>query len=145
MLALLLIGLGLLLLAMGITKLIRRPGSRPIGAPRPPTRKAVHRAPPREDVEHVLYVARWAHNERPCYFGISNDQMDREAGHKRRSWWWPYCTGQLQVVGRFPNRTEALAAEKRTIYRAAMAGEQLTNVQHNPRRPVRRSDVRLAA
>ena len=88
----------------------RRPAARPVHRVDPRQPIPVKRKPPRADVEHVLYVAHWAFTDRPCNYGISNEPLDREAGHKRRSWWWAFSTQQLIEVRRFPNRTTALVA-----------------------------------
>lgn len=102
------------------------------------------RRPPRTHVPHVLYGYKWSLTRRWCYFGISNEEDARAARHEAKSWWHPYSTGTMHIVGRFPDRQSALDAERRAIGRAVAAGEQLTNTHHNPR-PVRRSDVRIAA
>jgi predicted GIY-YIG superfamily endonuclease len=144
MLAWILVALAVWLLTVAIYRGLRGPR-----APRrvPPSPRRPRRGLPREDVEHVLYRVDWAlwRPGRPCYFGITNNLAERQAGHARRSWWWPLSTRRLTVIGRFPSRSAALAAERRTIRTAVVSHrERLTNTQHNPR-PVRRHDVRLVA
>jgi hypothetical protein len=123
--------------ASGRRRVRNRP---PVSGParnRPPRRQ-----PPRADVEHVLYAAHWQFTDRPMYFGISNDLAARAKRHAATSWWWRFSDRELHVIGRFPTRAAALAAERRAIPIAVRAGERLTNTHHNPR-PVRKGDVRV--
>lgn len=138
-LVLVLLALWLLLALIRQVRSSRTRGRTPTA---PPLRPAPKRRPPRADVQHALYVAHWAHTDRPMYFGISNNIGARAKRHAATSWWWQFSGRQLHVVGLYPTRASALAGERQAITAAVRAGERLTNTHHNPR-PVRKGDVRV--
>lgn len=101
--------------------------------PAPPVKRVPRQI--RVAVPHLLYMYRWARDDRPAYFGISNEP---EARHRRHGvdpddlWWYQLSDGVMYEVGWYPDRTAARAAEVSIIQRHALAGEYLANTHHNP-------------
>lgn len=90
----------------------------------------------RADVPTALYGYEWVGGE-VCYLGISNEPTARDRRHAvdpDDAWWYGNSTKTMRVLAWFPNRAEALAAERRAIGRAAASGAFLANTHHNPNR-----------
>lgn len=101
---------------------------RPVPVPPATTRRV------RTEVDHLLYVYRWAAGG-DAYFGISNEpgrRHDRHTVDPRDAEWFPLTTGVMYEVGWYPNRALAERAEADIIRREALRGALLANTRHNP-------------
>jgi hypothetical protein len=133
-------GLLLLILALwliaAVVSAIARWRPQPV---RPPVVAPVRRAV-RADVPHALYdyllpagLVR--------YTGISNEPPARDRRHAKDpddQWWYQGTTKVMYVIGWYPNRDAALAAERIRVRTLALAGHPLANDHHNPVRRPRR-------
>lgn len=61
------------------------------------------------------------------YVGCTRDPIERDRAHRRKSWYRSVASVRRTI---FPNRTHALAVEKRAI----QAERPAYNVQHGPSR-----------
>jgi predicted GIY-YIG superfamily endonuclease len=106
-----------------------RPRPAPVMAPS--TRRRI-----RANMPHDLY--RYEHVDRPglpWYIGISVEPLARHRRHGRDEkdrWWYTQSTGEMIVIARFPNRAQALAAERAAIQSAVRHRIPLANTQHVP-------------
>jgi predicted GIY-YIG superfamily endonuclease len=106
----------------------------------PPPRALPVRRPVRADVPHLLYCYLWATTLRPIYYGISNEPEVRGSRHLTDpddEWWMRQSTGVMVPIRWLPDRSAARAAERAAIRDGALAGEDLANDHHNPRRRTR--------
>jgi predicted GIY-YIG superfamily endonuclease len=122
-----------------VVQIVRWQPPRPVPATplAPITRRRV-----REDVPHALYDYLYAGRvgER-VYVGISNEPPVRDRRHENEpkdQWWYQQSTKKMHIVGWYPNRTAARAAERARVRMLAKAGHDLANTHHNPYGRVRR-------
>lgn len=110
-------------------------------APVPPPLRVPARRPIRTEVPHLLYFYRSTTGPR-IYWGISNDPDARHARHltdPKDQWWMSRSSKVMYYDHWYPNRTTALAAERRAIRASAYSGEPIANQVHHPAGRIRRA------
>lgn len=137
-------GLVLLILAVWLTALVVLAVVRwrPDAPARTAPRRAPIRRPVRADVPHALYDYHYAGRAEVIYSGISNEPPVRHRRHENEpkdQWWYLKSTKKMHVVGWYPNRVTAQAAERERVRTLALAGHRLANNHHNPVRRTRRA------
>jgi predicted GIY-YIG superfamily endonuclease len=134
---LLLLILALWLIAAIVAAIVRwwPPTPAPLAAPPP-------RRPVRENVPHALYDYPYAGRAEIVYVGISNEPQARDRRHAndpKDQWWYRQSAKRMVIVGWYPNRDAAKAAERARVQYLARLGHDLANDHHNPVRRVRRA------